>query len=566
MADYSKMTDQELMALGQKYGLVKPPVAPDYSKMSDAELLSLGKQQGIITAPDRKPMLAKMAEEDKVAMPSVGLVESFALGGMEGTVPGSSNAALRLAGGSKEDVSDYKEKVKKDNPAAYYTGYVGGLVNPFGLLGAAARGTAAALKAIPRTAGLVGTAPMLAPWISNAISGGASLGTANATEALLNEKGAKEAVKEGGKGLALGTLATPVIQGAGNLAVKGVTKAGGLAKKAFAALQGLKPETLDTMAEKGPQVADALQAHTQGNLIPSYIQDIGDKISSFVTQRIDKLDEILATNNTPISTASFVDAAKEQVAAASRIKATPLAVQQSKALLEQQSLLEQLPKQIPAADLNVIKKQFQEQLKRYYSDSGFSKDSLQSAVSKIENSVRESLNAIPGVKEINLELSKSINLQEALKIKNVFKSDAVLDPVAAQRFFATLGNEAKKPIEKAAQEFDALIGTDLVDKAKIFSAVTQMSSKGGDAFSLFKTGRALLGPALGAKAGAPFGPVGSAIGAGAGLALQSPMAVKPILAVGGLASKIGQFGGKALASEYARRPILKGISNLKGDK
>lgn len=521
------------------------------SPKEELELLQLEEEEYQLSKkPDRGPMLAKMANEDRAAMPSVGPIESFAMGGMEGTLPGSSSAALRLSGGSKEDVSRFSQQAKAEQPIPYYAGYVGGMVNPVGLFAKVTKGAGAALK----SSSLAGK---LAPWVQRSLAGGTAMGAAQGTEALLKEEGVKEAGKEAAKGFAVGAISGPILEGIGNALLKG----GNVAKKMFASLQGIKPETLETITKKGPEVAEALQNHTTGNLLPSYVADVSDKIAKFVSSRMGMLDDILTKNTTPISTKPFIDEAKKLVVESTRIQSTPLAVEQSNKLIQQLDLLKNLNGKLPAKDVNIVKKQFQEQLTAYYNNMGFSKDSLQDAVSKIEGAVRQELNTIPGVKNINDQLSKSIELQKMLKMKNVFKADGAFDFASSQRFFSTLGNEAKKPMEFTAAQLDKLIGTDLVEKAKIFSAVSQLAARAAEPLSVKQTGRSLFGPVVGGALGSAFGPIGTTIGTGVGMGLQSPMAIKPAMYFGGLANKVSKGTGSVISSEAAKRLIGKSILN-----
>lgn len=369
-------------------------------------------------------------------------------------------------------------------------------------------------------------------------------------------------LKDAVTGGAIGTLATL----GGDIVGKGAKYAGKVGKKALASIRNIKPESLETLAARPQDVQQAVQMIKDNTYVPTVAENLNKKIQDFVSTNTKQIDNLLANSNKKISTVPIKKFISDQVDDLGKIQITPLRVRQTELLKQQQALVDQLPETMSASEFNVIKKQIQEQAKSAFKDAGISSDSLSKMMLEFEESVRNELNrAVPGVKDINARLSKAIKLQEKIGLKNAFKGDA-MDPAKLQSFLKTLGNDAKKQLMSSVEQFDELMGTNIVDASRVFRAADDIyGAQSGDIFSAYKTGKSLLGPGLGGAAGSLFGPIGTAIGTGAGLAVQSPAATVPLMKLGGAA---GTFATKQLPPIIQSSiPGLTGaVMNEKGRK
>lgn len=456
--------------------------------------------------------------------------ESFATGTLKGLTLGLSKYPLAAVGSIAEGIpykeslklaEDFTGEAKRQNPGTFTTGDIAGTLSPQGLGGIIFRGATAGAKTLSKVPALAQS--VIAGSGAGAATGGISAGTSGGS------------IKEGAiKGGIIGGALPIAAEGI----KRGVGKLGELGKDALASLRNIRKDTLDTLNKRPEEVAEAVRLIKDNTFVPAVARDVQEKVKNFVTSRMEAIDEVLATSKQPISVKPVKDFLDTQIADMSRIQATPLQVKQVSLLKQQQELLKGLPDELPAADFNVLKKQVQDMAQNAFNDTGIKSSTFDKAMLALEEKTRDQLNkAVPQVKQLNGELAQGIKIQERLGLKNAFKGE-VMDPNKMQSFLKTLGNDAKKQTSQAVEEFDRLFGTNIKDTSELYRAADDIyGAASGDIFSAYKTGKALLGPALGGVAGTVFGPVGTMVGTGVGAVVQSPSATVPLMRAGSVAGK-----------------------------
>lgn len=486
----------------------------DLSTLSDAELLALHEKS-------QKQFTPTQAVIRKYGEGLTGGLSTPITGAIKGVFgPGT-------IGENIQQLKEESKQIDKQYPTLAPVSEIFGIATPQGLAGAVGKST---------VIGLGRTGKVAAPFARMAgqvMSSGAYEGA----KAVSGDS--KEAASDILRGLAYGT--------AGGVIGEGVIKAGKPMGKLLASLRGIKPQSIEAYASNPKAVNEAIKLQMDGELIPSFVDDVNRKISEFVSSRTSQIDEILQGSTEKVNISAVKQVARKELDNLSRIKTTPMRVQQIANMKRQVALIDALPDEMAAADVNAFKKDLQDQLSSFYNQTKISRDVGSRALSEVESSVRGAVESVdPRIKVLNKELQKGIELQKELKIGAVRNTDegvsGGLQPETAKRWLSTLWNPDKRTVRTSASKFDKLFGTNFEEASRIFTAARDLATQ--DVLSSMSTGRSvypmLAAGLLGGAAGQ--GTVGkSALGL-AGALTASPMMTRPLISLAGAVGKSVESG------------------------
>jgi hypothetical protein len=356
----------------------------------------------------------------------------------------------------------------------------------------------------------------------------------------------KEAANDILRGLAFGTAAGVVGEG--------VLKAGKPAGKFLASLRGIKPQSIEAYASNPKAVNEAIKQQMDGEFIPAFVDDVNQKISKFVSSRTSQIDEILKTSPKKVNISAVKQVARRELDKLSSLRSTPMRVEQIASMKRQVALIDAMPDELPAPQVQEFKQDLQDQLLSFYNQTKIKRDVGSKALSEVEKAVRASVESVDSrIKDLNKELKKGIELQEDLKINAIYQTDegvkGGVDPEVAKRWLTTLWNPDKRTVRTTAEKFDQLFGTNWGQASKVFIAAKDLATQ--DVISGFAQGRSVLPMILGGMAGgvlSPGGAVGkSALGL-AGALTASPMMTRPLITGASLAGKAIESGAAGRAA------------------
>lgn len=498
------------------------------------------------------PSENQVAEKTSTFTPAQVVVRKFGeglTGGLSNLIAGGITGALTPGTSASETIRKIREEsrqMSKDSPLLSGASEMAGIVSPQGLLG---KISGRATKAISGIRGASKATPILARIAGQTLGGGAY----TASSELSKGSSPKDAAKE-----ILDNMALSAGLGAAAEAATGVSKGLKVAgTKILASLQDIRPESIQAYARDPKAVNQAIMEQMKGEFIPRFAEEVQSKISEFVSQRANQLDEILASVDQPVSIKPLISAAEKEIRGLSEVVATPLRQKQIKLLGQQLTMLKNIDKgEVSASQVQEIKKQLQEQLQSFFESAPrkLQRDSLDIALGNIEKAAVKTVEGInPKIDKINEELSRSIQLQKDLKLGNVLKGG--LDPEKARRMLGTLSNDAKSVYRNMARELDDLTGTQLISSSRLFRAAQDLTTN--EVLSVHRTGRSLLPILLGAGAGGLFGEDAKTRGilGAAGAVLGSPLATKPLIQSGRLITQ-------GLESVPLKQAVSRGIFEI----
>ena len=356
-------------------------------------------------------------------------------------------------------------------------------------------------------------------------------------KATMGDTGYKEAANDILNNMALAGGLGIAGEGAA-VATKGAMKG---AKRLMASIRDIRPESIALYAENPKAVNEAIKTQMQGEFLPKFAEDVQGKISEFVSNRTNQLDEILNGVERPVSIKPLLDAANNELTSLSGVVATPLRKSQVGLLKKQIEMLQKMGNEVPASQVQEIKKQLQEQLSSFFESAPkkIKQNSLDKALANIEEAAVKTVEGInPAIDTINAELKRGIELQKNLKLGNVLNGG--FDTEKARRLLGTLSNDSKSEIRKFASELDNLTGTQFVSSSEVFRAAQDLAVK--DVMSTIKTGRSVLPILLGGAAGGFAGdnPKSSSTYGLLGMLAASPLTTKPIISIGSTVNALAQ--------------------------
>lgn len=444
-----------------------------------------------------------------------------------GAITGAFDPNISVSEGIRRARAESKD-ISTQYPLLAPASEIAGIVTPQGLFGKVAGGTTKALSKIK------GGGRLLAP-LSRIAGQTLGAGVTTATGGLAQGQEVKDVANDIINNMALGAGLGVAGEGAAVIG-KGIRTAG---KKILSSLRGIGPESVSLYAQNPKAVNEAIKQQMEGNFLPQFVDDVQGKIKDFVGKRTQELDDILASVTEPVSIEPLVNAGKQELSKLTQTIATPLRQKQINTLKDQLGLLENLSKEkISASQVQEIKRQLQEQLASFFeaSPKKIKANTLDRAIENIEKAAVKTVEGLnPRIDQINKELKRGIELQNELKLGNVFREGFDLEK--SRRLLSTLSNEAKSVLRKSAQELDELMGTNFISSSRLFRAAKDLAT--ADVLSALSTGRSILPIALGAATGGLLGQDTKSRGALglAGALLASPAATRPIITGGSLATR-----------------------------
>ena len=326
MADTSK---RELFLEAERRGLLKD---------KDPALVAEARRRFVGEEPE-KPEFGEQVQAGlfKTAEAGTAGLSNLALAGSRALTKGIPFSEAR------KEISDTSKQIEKDFPTASTIGNIAGFVSPVGL---ASKG-----------AGLVGK---VASPLVRAVGGGAAGALAETGKQIIGQQedlAAKDIIKS----LALGAGVGAGTQVLGS-ALKGATKgAGEVGKRLLASLRGVKKESIDAFAKNPQVVNEAITKNVRNELIPEFVENLNAKVRDFVSKRVGLIDDILESTDQQIPVSPLIEATEQEIAGISRLQITPVAKQAVGTLQdvvnELKTLSNQSGGQLPARDVNIIKKQ-----------------------------------------------------------------------------------------------------------------------------------------------------------------------------------------------------------------
>jgi hypothetical protein len=426
---------------------------------------------------------------------------------------------------AREDITGKVERAQEQRPIS----------TTVGEFGTVAAGGVRAIPAVAKT-----LAPLGVGKVIGALAGSTALGAATSGE----RPGEEKAVNE-----FMGALFSPesILEGAASgavfgaggeglsRAVKGGAKLAGRAgTRVLASLRGISPDSIRTFAAKPAAVSKIIKQKVV-EFVPAWADDATEQLRNWVGQRTATVRNTLASIDQPINISSLKQSAQKSVDSIGQLKSTPGKVRQMGRLRRQVKLLQDLPDDLSAVQLQQLKQDLQEEAFEIFVDKGFRTSPAHDAVESIAKKAQTILEELgPEIADANGELSKAIRLQKALKIKNLFKADGGIDEGLARRLLVS-----NKPEDiKRLKELQALTGIDFADSKEAFKAAKDLGSE--DLFSSLFTGRSLGALMIGEALGQAGGVAG--IGGVAGAVAGSPAITRPLIragkAAGGLAGAL----------------------------
>lgn len=522
--DYSKLSDEELMAMANKPAA---PAAPDYSKMSDADLM---KMAGVSQNPSDSRAVSKSAaglqgfgqgatfghlnEAQAAAYSPMEKVADYFGGGDIA----KANVALQKQGIQQPEDSyasrlvENKARDQELQKSGAYTpakiaGSLYSTIVPGMGLSKLAQGTAAA--------GLLAPAASTAGRVAQAAGAGAAYG------ALENPGEGETRLENAGIGAATGV--------AGHGLLGGIKNAGSAIKGGLSELSGISGKVMDTYLERGGKIDQLLKKFPD-------IQDAADNVRQGYQKAIfetkNKLGSMIgAAMEDPARQASMVDGKSimERLGSfGNRLNPKLPSSQEKLGALndikgEVQSVMGENG-QINLKDLHDLKESLQEMAKPAYLKGGqiFERGKeVRQAAKAAAAEVRSLFNqAAPDLAVVNNKLSQ-LHVLEGKLNKNLItpeKSASALLSAGAN------GGAGAKQLQRLGD----ITGKNFLPQAEDLAAANSLGSP--KLFSPVSTGRVLLGSTLGGAAGGYHsGAGGAGAGALAGAAASSPAGIKMLL-------------------------------------
>lgn len=467
-------------------------------------------------------------------------------GGLSNVLTGAVLGAVNPQKTMGEEIHRLQEESKqisKQDPLLAGASELGGIVTPQGLMGRISGGVTKALSEVKGASKFILPLSRIA---GQTVAGGAFSAAESASNNVHIGDAAKDILDNMAMGAGLGIGGEAV-----GMAAKGLRSGG---KKVLSSLRGIRPESVSAYANNPKAVNEAIMQQMNGEFLPRFVEDTQAKVSEFVSNRTNQLDEILQSVDQPVSIKPLLDSAQTELAKLKGVVATPLRQKQVGVLEEQLNMLKGIDKKdVSASEVQDIKRQLQEQLQSFFESSPkkIKKDALDRAISNIEKAAVKTVEGIdPRIDKINEELKSGIDLQKKLKLGNVLEGG--LDSEKARRFLGTLSNDSKSEIMQDAKALDELMGTNFVGSSTLFRSAKDLATQ--DVISTSLTGRSLLPIALGATTGGLFGKDPRSRGALglAGALLAAPGATKPIISGGKVITDL-------MASPAVRGAVQRGI-------
>lgn len=490
-------------------------MADDFSQ---DELLAEAKRRGLIkTQSENKPksFLSRVGETALGTAQAVGrgvagpLLDYPAALASYATTKASLNPTTFKQ--ELSDVRDISREIEQKTPIATPIGKVIGAIGPLSKGTQVVKGAVQALKVAPKLAGV--------------FSSGLLSGLYGAIQSADKPKNiANELLTNAALGFGFGAIG----EYGPDIAKTSIKKTGDLAKKTFASLKGINPESVDFYARNRKAVNSALK-QTIDDLVPDLSEEMGKQLKGWVEHVNDNLDILIRKNNNLVDATPVLKKAADSLSKLEKITATQDAKNAAAALRQQFDILtNQIPSggKIPAMDLQVIKKQLQNTAVSAYKNQQIGLDKMfPDAVAEIAQSADGVLDKVhKDVAKLNDSLSKVIKIQQRLGIGDIFKGG--VDVKKARNLLASNLPEVKNGLK----QIDEMTGSNWSNFSKLYKTVQDLKEQ--DFLSMFKTGRALLGPIMGATAGSAYGAGGSTLGGLLGLATQSPVGTRSQITAG----------------------------------